>query len=217
MCCFTLATAIWDPGNFVSSDYNTVSDTSVDGKDEVPASIPLAQLVQGSLLTPINYFNKAATIQQDPQALQLFCTFTGSCTAFHLSWDPSLKQMSINEVAEKFGLLDLHAVLVDFIHCYLPSNPAPYLIGSWLSAAAHSNIGSVKIQVWSSICLQLKLFHNMDEVIPLKLINACPPCEDWPLGLYDNVIVNTNRSKTWPWSGLAGEWNFPGFDKQYIA
>ena len=129
MCCFTSATAIWDPGNFVSSDYNTVSDTSVDGEDEVPALIPLAQLVQGSLQTPINYFNKAATIQQDPQALQPLCTFTGSCTAFHLSWDPSFKQMSINEVAEKFGLLDLHAVLVHFIHCYFPLNPAPYLIG----------------------------------------------------------------------------------------
>ena len=205
MCHFDLATTIQDPGTFVSSDYNTVSDTSVDGKDEVPASIPLAQLVQGSLQTPINYFNEATTIWQDSQALQPFHTFTGSCTAFHPSWDPSFKQMSINEVAEKFGLLDLHAVLVDFIHCYLPSYPAPYLIGGWLSVADHFDIESVKIQVWSSIHLQLKLFHNMDEVIPLKLINACPPCEDWPLGLYDSVIVNTNRSKTWPWSGLAGE------------
>ena len=104
MCHFDLATTIQDPGTFVSSDYNTVSDTSVDGKGEVPASIPLAQLVQGSLQTPINYFNEATTIWQDSQALQPFHTFTGSCTAFHPSWDPSFKQMSINEVAEKFGL-----------------------------------------------------------------------------------------------------------------
>ena len=156
-------------------------------------------------------------VQQGPQALQPFHIFTGPCTAFHLSWDPSFKQMSIDEVAKKYSLPDLHTALVDFIHCYSPSNPAPYLIGSQCSTAAHSNIGFVKIQVWSGICLQLKSFHNVDEVIPSKLINACPPCKDWPLGLFDSVIINTNRSKTWTWSGLAGEWKFPGFDRQCIA
>ena len=56
MCCFDLAIAIQDPGDLIPSDHNTddqssqiVSDISADGMDEVPASILLAQLVQGSL------------------------------------------------------------------------------------------------------------------------------------------------------------------------
>ena len=48
--------------------------------------------------------------------------------------------------------------------------------------------------------------------MPLKLVNVCPPCDDWPLGLYDGVIVNNDRSKTWPQGGLAGMWDFAGFD-----
>ena len=112
--------------------------------------------------------------------------------------------MSIDQVAKKYRLPDLCPALVDFIHCYMPSNSAPYLIGGQCSTVAHS-------------CLQTKSFHNADEVIPSKLANACPPCEDWLLGLYDSVIINTDRSKTWLQSSLVGEWDFAGFDKWCMA
>ena len=152
-------------------------------------------------------------IQKDPQASQPFQTFTDNGAAFHLNRDPSFKQMSIDQVAEKYRLPDLRPALVDFIHRYMPSNSAPYLIGGRRSTVAHSDIGSMKIRVWSGVRLQTKSFHNVDEVIPSKLANACPPCEDWPLELYDSVIINTDRSKIWPQSGLAGERDFASFDK----
>ena len=152
-------------------------------------------------------------IRQDPRALQPFRTFTETWTAFHLNWDPSYKQMSIDKAAKKYGLPDLHPALVDFIRRYKSSNPAPYLIGSQHSTAACSEIGSLKIQIWSSIRLQSKSFHNTDVVMPPKLVNACLPCEDWPLGHYDSVIINSNRSKSWPHSGLAGERDSACFDK----
>ena len=68
-------------------------------------------------------------IQKDPQASQPFQTFTDNGTAFHLNRDPSFKQMSIDQVAEKYRLPDLCPALVDFIHHYMPSNSAPCLIG----------------------------------------------------------------------------------------
>ena len=46
---FDLATAIRDPENLIPSDYNTVSDISVDDMDKVPAPIPLARLARGSI------------------------------------------------------------------------------------------------------------------------------------------------------------------------
>ena len=124
--------------------------------------------------------------------------------------------MSIDEVAEKYKLLDLHPALVDFIHCYTPSNSAPYMIGGWCNTAAHSSIGSLKIQVWSGVHIQSKSFNNA-EVIPSKLVNAWPPCEYWPLWLHDSVIVNTDMSKTWLQGSLVGELDFTGFNKWHIA
>ena len=148
---------------------------------------------------------------QDPWALQPFCTFAGPCTAFHLSWDPSFKQMSINEVGKKYGLPDLCTALVDFIHCYLPS--------TWLAVNTAAQQPVLILGLWKCKSGPVYVYnrnHNMDEVIPPKLINACPHPK---IGHWDSdsVIINTNRSKTWPWSGLAGEWNFADFDRQCIA
>ena len=55
---------------------------------------------------------------------------------------------------------------------------------------------------------QTKSFHSTNKVMPSQHISACPPCHDWPLGCYDNVIVNTDNSKHWPWSGFNGMPNF---------
>ena len=97
--------------------------------DKVPAPILLARLARGSIPTPTNYFNEALMIQKDPQASQPFWTFADNGTAFHLNRDPSIKQMLIDQVAEKYRLPDLCPALMEFIHHYMPSNSAPYLIG----------------------------------------------------------------------------------------
>ena len=133
--------------------------------------------------------------RQDSQALWPFCTFTDTCVAFYLNQDPSIKQMSVDEAAKKYGLPDLCPALADFIHCYTPSNSVPYLIGGKHSAVAHPNIGSLRIQIWTGVRLQLKSFHNPDKVMPSKFVNAYPPCDDWLLGLYDGAIVNNDSQR----------------------
>ena len=89
--------------------------------------------------------------------------------------------MSIDDVVEIFGLPDLFPALVDFMHCYIPENSAVYSIGGQRSTAAYTNFNIPKIQIWMGVCIQSKSFHNTDKVMSSQLINACPPCEEWPL------------------------------------
>lgn len=210
--CFELATSIHNI-HPASSDYDdstlasqNTQDLSHEDDDNIPAPISLAQLINSSLQSPSNYFDEAIGLHTDPQALHPFHTFTDGCTAFHLNHNPSFRQMTITEAAEKFGLPDLGPALVDFMHHCAQSNSATYSIGGQCSTTAHANISFPKISVWTGIHIQSTSFHNADKILPLQLVNASPPCEDWPLGLYNTVIVNTDRSKSWPQSGLNGSW-----------
>ena len=116
--------------------------------------------------------------------------------------------MTVNDAAEKFGLPDLRPALTDFLCHYTPDNSANYDIGGWRRAVANTDINFSKIEIWSGVHIQTKTFHNANKVTPSQLINACLPSNNWPLGCYDNVIVNTNDSKHWPWSGLDGMLRF---------
>ena len=187
LCCLELATMIRDP-HLRLSDYSDV--------DNNPPTA--AQLVNDSHQSHNNYFDKASHIQNNDQALRLLCTFTESHIAFHLNCSPSFKQMTVNDMAEKFGLPDLHPTLTDFLCHYMPDNSANYVIGGWRRAAANTDINFSKIEIRSSVHIQTKTFHNANKVTPSQLINACLPSDNWPLGCYDNVIVNMNDSKHWP-------------------
>ena len=96
--------------------------------------------------------------------------------------------MLVDKASENDRLPYLCLALADFINHYTPLNAVPYLIGGQCSTAAHSNIGPLKIQVWTGVHLQVKSLHKVDEVMSLKLVNACPPCDDWLLGLYDRLL-----------------------------
>lgn len=113
--------------------------------------------------------------------------------------------MTLKEAAKKFRLPDLGPTLMDFMHHNTGEAQASYSIGGQCSTVAQTNIGSSKIQVWSGVHIQLKSFHNEDEVMPSKLMNTCPPKTVWLLELYDDVIVNIDKSKSWPQSGLNGQ------------
>ena len=182
-------------------------DPSADNNDN--AHFPLAQLITGSLWSFQIYFDEALYLQNNPQALHPLCTFMDGHTALHLNRDPSSKQLTINKAAVIYGISDLYPTLTDFIHHYTPTSPVTvYSIGGLRTTAAHANIGSMKIQVWFEVQLQSRNFHNTGKVIHSQLINACPPCYDWPLRLYDPVIINTNGTKIWLQSGLNGRYRF---------
>ena len=92
--------------------------------------------------------------------------------------------------------------LTDFVCLYASDNLVNYVIGGWPSGVANTDFNFSKIEVWSSMHMQIKSFHSTNKVMPSQHVSACPPCCDWWLGCYDNVIVNTDNSKHWPWSGF---------------
>ena len=208
---FELATSVPNT-HLAPSDHHSIDplnrnllDIGQEHPNNTLATISLAQLIKGSLRSPTNYFEEAICLQNDHRAIRPFRTFIDTHTAFHLNRDPTFKQMTLEEAAEKFRLPDLGPALIDFMHRYTGDSQAIYSIGGRRSTVAPTHIGSPKIQVWSGVRIQSKSFHNEDEIMPSKLVNACPPCADWPLGLYDNVIVNIDKSKSWPQSGLNGQ------------
>jgi hypothetical protein len=145
-------------------------------------------------------------MRHDPQALHPLRTFSIANVAFHLNQIPSFKQMSVNDVVEKFGLPDLCPALADFMHRYAPGDSITYAIGGRRRVAVPNDFNGAKVQVWSSVRMQSKSYHDVTEVMPAQIVNACPPCDDWPLGRYDGVIVNVDSSKSWPRSALDGRW-----------
>ena len=116
--------------------------------------------------------------------------------------------MTIDNVAEKFGFPDLCPALTDFVCHYVPDNLVNYVIGGQQSGLANTDFNVSKIEVWSSVHVQTKSFHSTNKVMPSQHISACPPCHYWPPGCYNNVIVNTDNSKHWPWSGFDGAQKF---------
>ena len=202
--CFELATAIHNP-HLIPFNAGNNTDTCEDNSDD-PTALSLAQLVKGQLQTSNDYFEDAALLQNDLCALRPIRTFANTHTAFHLNRHPNFKQMTVEDAATKFGLPDLRPALVDFMHRYAPEISDGYMIGGRRRAAASDSLEFSKIKVWSSVRIQMKPFYDVDGVMPSQLVNACPPCNEWPLGRYDNVIVNTDNSKDWLQSGLDGVW-----------
>ena len=169
---FKLATTICDPHLRLNySDANNV-DSYLS-----TATLPLEGPCQSH-----NYFNKALHLQDNDQGLHPLHTFTNSYIAFHVNCHPSFRQMTIDDVAEKFGLPDLCPNLTDFVCLYAPDNLVNYVIGSWPSGVANTDFNFSKIEVWSSMHMQTKSFHSTNKVMPSQHISACPPCHDWPLG-----------------------------------
>ncbi|KAG1804171.1 uncharacterized protein BJ212DRAFT_1304387 [Suillus subaureus] len=99
-------------------------------------------------------------------------TFVVIQTAFYLAYNSSIKSVTLDEVAIKFGLPDLRPAMADFLH--------------------H------EVQVWFKIHLQETEFHDIHSICPAQTLNCAPPSNPWTLGCYDNVIIQTSEEHSWP-------------------
>ena len=163
---------------------------------------PITNL-SGPLRVASNYFREAEHLPLN--APHPHRTFISGHTAFHLARDPSFKQMTIDTVAQEFGLPDLRPSLADYLQRVV-ENPAIHLIGGRQRAQSGCFLPFEMLQVWSTVRIQSKAYHNRIEVLPPQTISAAPRSEEWPLGRYDGVLVNTDPDMHWPWSGLKGEY-----------
>lgn len=172
----------------------------------IPMIKPVSKILGAGRLAS-NYFEEAEGLRrgEDPHAPLPYRTFSCGRTAFHFTRDPSMKRMAVDDVANMFQLKDLRGALADFVSGLPTEGDGPYTIGGRRSARAHQeDLPFQLLQVWWRVRIQTKSFHDPeDNLLPITL-NVCPPSEDWPLGRYDAVLVNTDDQYSWPRSGLTG-------------
>ncbi|KAH9165648.1 hypothetical protein EDB89DRAFT_2116030 [Lactarius sanguifluus] len=218
---FDLATSICEakidfhsPDN-VNCEYPDDGDGNVDGLSEDPEG-PEELLrginTTGDLLTHIrpvapvhaNYFELASFLKQGlyPRALRPFRTVVNGNTALHLSRDPTMKAMSVEDAMAKFNLPDLRGALADFLVRFDAGDPIQ--IGGRRVANRNSSLPFQNIQVWTKLQLQGRSYYAPNRVLSPQTVNASPPSESWPCGRSDVVLFNIDDNKVWPYSGLEG-------------
>ena len=99
---------------------------------------------------------------------------------------PSL-QLTLAEATARYKLPDLIPAISAFISQQTGSTPPD----------------NVKLQIWHTLRIQQKLYHNKDRQAP-QTLRAIPLLTTNPYGLYDSVIVSLKLESDWPNCGLQG-------------
>ncbi|KAG2080578.1 uncharacterized protein F5147DRAFT_749292 [Suillus discolor] len=211
---FDLATSLLDLRLRTSLDQHLnvddVIDFDVDDDDDdsdLPADL-LATVKCPRYARPItDYFTMGKVLRHRevgtvPLPLR---TFVVGRTAFHLAYSPSIRAISVDDAALRFGLPDLQPAITDFlrhedIHGYGHVHP----LGGARRAVCNASLPFEQLQIWFKLRLQDTEFHNATSMRPAQTLNCTPPSEIWPFGQYDTVIVNNEEGHSWPADGLRG-------------
>ena len=157
-----------------------------------------------------NFFDKADLVARGdyyarPHALPLQ-TFVHRSVAFNLSRDPNTRKMTIDEAADMFALPDLRSALAEYIEHCRTQGDTPCRIGGRRLSSRFANLPLFHIQAWFCLRLQSKAYYHPHEVLEKETVNCRPPCNKWPNGLYDSVLVNIDPLQRWPKSKLTGKY-----------
>ena len=158
----------------------------------------------------VNIFDLATQVSSRTQGLVTTAkspprVFSRGDTAFRFSCDPSLKQISIIEAAVKLGASDFKQALYEYHgHLERHGDISCKLIGRWHDPLS-CNLPFESIQVWYKMRMQNRAFHLPHDALSAQTVNCQPPCERWPYGHYDSVLLNTKSDSVWPKSGLHGK------------
>ncbi|KAI6003153.1 hypothetical protein EDD15DRAFT_2385610 [Pisolithus albus] len=195
---FDLAMSIKDPA--LRRDVVTAATDDRESDDE--QSNPHA-----GLQTTTDYFVRSCHLAlSSPDTIPLPCrSFSVGPVAFNLAYSPNIRRISVDQAAEEFSLPDLRGALADFLsHKKIRGVDSVHPIGGGPRRAAENvELPFEHIQIWFKLRLQTVEVHT-NSVLPAQTIFASPPKGDWQYGRYDSVVVNTDRAKNWPASGLQG-------------
>ncbi|KAG0703857.1 hypothetical protein DFH29DRAFT_981702 [Suillus ampliporus] len=183
-------------------------DTYIDvDTDIVPVDSPSKTQQPGQPRPVTDYFTIAKMLQHkeaESKPVPLRSFIVGH-TALHLTYDPSIRNISVDETAIMFNLPDLHPALADFLHREVTSGHRVHAIGGPRRAGPDAELPFDKLQVWFKICLQETDFHDVRNIRPAQTLNCAPPSGLWTSGHYDTVIIQTNAEQSWPTSGLSDQ------------
>lgn len=197
--------ALVDAGDRLNHE-DDENNAGTDVDDDIPVEF-LSTTQCGYSRPIVDYFAITKVLRHKPiGSVPLpLRSFVVGRTAFHLAYDPSIRRITVDDVAVKFGLPDLRPALADFLHREA-SYRCDYIhaIGGPRRAGPNVVLPFETVQVWFKLRLQNTEFHNVQRVRPVQTLNCVPPNEPWTWGHYDTVIVNTESEYSWPTSGLRG-------------
>ncbi|KAG2153067.1 uncharacterized protein EDB93DRAFT_1239862 [Suillus bovinus] len=203
---FELATSLLDAKQTTEQLENTDIDAD-DANANADTPIELSAVQQLPCRPVISYFAIARALQYRPVgSIPLpLCSFVVGRTAFHIAYDPSIRKISIDEVAVKFSLPDLRPAIADFIqHEATCGDQHIHAISGPRRGAHTATLPFDQVQVWFKVRLQETEFYDAHTIRPAQTLNCTPPCDPWNLGHYDTAIIQTSAGFSWPSSGLSG-------------
>ncbi|KAG1747488.1 hypothetical protein EDD22DRAFT_785653 [Suillus occidentalis] len=125
----------------------------------------LSDLISHVLSQTILQSSKCYSTKVELIPIQL-CSFVVGRTALHLVCNPSIRNISVNEVTIMFNLPDLHPTLADFLHHEVTSGHHVYATSGPQRAGPEAELPFNKLQVWFKIHLQEMDFHDAHKIYP---------------------------------------------------
>ena len=186
---------------------NTDSDTSSSTDAYAYADSNSTPTSAGYAHPITNYFAIAAQIRTRKDLIPLpIHTFTiNNNTAIHLAYDPSIRQITVDDAVETFGLPDLCPALATFLNKEKAMEPsAIHPIGGQCRVSDDCPLPFTELQVCFKVWIQNTEFHNPNMILPVQTLFCSPPDRHWTFGCYDTAIINHNVASKWPKSGLEG-------------
>ncbi|KAJ7808909.1 hypothetical protein B0H14DRAFT_3090219 [Mycena olivaceomarginata] len=156
----------------------------------------------------VDYFRTSSLLAAGtfPKAPTPFRTFASpdNNTAFHLNRDHVGRQLQLDAAVTLFKIPDLLRALQTYLHRHQEGSQLSSLDIGGRIPAANTHLPFHKIEVWHSVRIQSRSFHNQDNILEPETVNAAPPDSHWETGRRDMVIVNHDLKYKWPKSGIEG-------------
>ncbi|KAH7917007.1 hypothetical protein BV22DRAFT_1052756, partial [Leucogyrophana mollusca] len=153
-----------------------------------------------------NYFVRAKLLLQATHRSSLTPprSFVAHSTAINLTYDPNIRRILVNDLADKYLLPDLRGALADYLQREEQLKGGLHNISRPRRALGPCALPFDYVQVWYKLRLQGTSYHDPHLVLPAQTVNASPPSSQWENGRYDTVLVHTDGDYEWPRSGLNG-------------
>ncbi|KAJ7659007.1 hypothetical protein B0H17DRAFT_1171830 [Mycena rosella] len=190
-----------DPSEILDDEPSLLLNRTSELLDQIE---PVSRL-SGTSRADTDYFSHSSLLIEGrfSAARKPFRTFTSADgnTAFHLAREHVGHQLTVDAAATKFRLPDLRPALAAYLHRPRGSR---LVIGGRRPTLNDERLPFEKIEVWHTVRIQSRAFHNPKKILVPMTVNAAPPDATWTCGRADAVLVNSDSDFQWPRSGLEG-------------
>ena len=157
----------------------------LNGSEEPEGDHGIGDVFQGDILGDLwsakrqstNFFKVAANVANKSTVVNSLPpqTIIAGLIAIHLNIEPMHHHQSIDEVAEEFGLPDLHGALADYVGREgQPHQRKFHTFGSPRRSGPDAELPFSELQIWHKVHLQQKAYHCLKELGLMFTVNAHP-------------------------------------------